>query len=106
MRRDQLQMLQSRNFGFESVSRLAGNVGYLDLRGFLDAGDGGETAAAAMNFLANSDAVIFDLRRNGGGSPTMIDLLISYLYPRGARVPLNDFRQRKSDERDQYWTPA
>ena len=29
----------------------------------------GDTAAAAMSFLANSDAVIVDLRKNGGGSP-------------------------------------
>src|SRR5437773_2707743 len=54
MRREQQQLLQSRNFAFESVSRLAGNVGYLDLRGFVDAGEAGETAVAAMTFLANS----------------------------------------------------
>jgi hypothetical protein len=104
MRRARLEMDQSRNFGFESVQRMAGNVGYVDLRGFLDVHDAGETAVAAMTFLSNCEAVIFDLRRNGGGSPGMIDLLISYLYPRGARIHLNDFRQRNSDEREQYWT--
>jgi C-terminal processing protease CtpA/Prc len=66
--------------------------------------DAGETAAAAMAFLANSDAVIIDLRENGGGTPSMVDLLMSYLYPRGARVHLNDFRRRSSVERDQFWT--
>ena len=104
MRRQRLAIDQSRNFGFESVQRLSGNVGYVDLRGFLDVREGGDTAVAAMTFLSNCEAVIFDLRRNGGGSPGMIDLLISYLYPRGERVHLNDFRQRNSEERDQYWT--
>lgn len=95
---------QSRNFGFETVQRLAGNVGYLDLRNFLDVRDAGDTAVAAMTFLSNCDAIIFDLRKNGGGSPDMIDLLISYLYQRGERVHLNDFRQRNTEEREQFWT--
>src|SRR5437868_9056044 len=29
----------------------------------------GPTVVAAMNFLANADALIFDLRENGGGDP-------------------------------------
>ena len=29
----------------------------------------GLTATAAMNFLGNVDAIIFDLRENGGGDP-------------------------------------
>ena len=104
MRRERLAVDQSRNFAFESVQRLPGNIGYLDLRNFLDVRDAGDTAVAAMTFLSNCDAIIFDLRKNGGGSPTMIDLLISYLYPRGERVHLNDFRQRNNEEREQYWT--
>lgn len=104
MRLERLAADQSRNFAFESVQRLAGNVGYLDLRNFLDVRDAGDTAVAAMTFLSNCDSIIFDLRKNGGGSPGMIDLLISYLYPRGERVHLNDFRQRNTEEREQYWT--
>ena len=104
VRLERLAVDQSRNFAFESVQRLAGNVGYLDLRNFLDVGEAGDTAVAAMTFLSNCDSIIFDLRKNGGGSPGMIDLLISYLYPRGERVHLNDFRQRNTEEREQYWT--
>src|SRR5579863_10600638 len=48
------------NFGFEKVERLPGNIGYLDLRGFAPPAFSGDTAAAAMNFLANSEAVIID----------------------------------------------
>jgi hypothetical protein len=61
-----LAFMKSINFGFEKVERLSGNVGYLDLRGFTDAGLGGDTVVAAMNFLTNTDALIIDLRQNGG----------------------------------------
>ena len=33
-----------------------------------------------MNFLANCDAVIFDLRYNGGGYAEMVQLILSYLF--------------------------
>ncbi len=91
-----------RNFGFEKIARLPGNVGYLDLRGFADAGSARPTAVAAMNFLANSDALIFDLRRNGGGSPSMIQLLSSYLFQ--DRVHLNSFEVRGAPKNQEFWT--
>ena len=34
-----------------------------------------------MAFLANCDALIIDLRQNGGGSASMIQLLTGYLLP-------------------------
>src|SRR6185503_7976143 len=48
-----LSFLRTTNFGFEKLERLPGNVGYLDLRGFMSPEFGGETAAAAMSLLAN-----------------------------------------------------
>jgi hypothetical protein len=68
------------NYGFEKLEHLPGKVGYLDLRGFSPSEIGGPTAIAAMNFLANSSAVIIDLRQNGGGEPSMIQLITSYLF--------------------------
>jgi hypothetical protein len=92
------------NFGFEKVERLAGNVGYLDLRGFIGAELGGETAHAAMNFLAHSDAVIIDLRQNGGGEPSMIQLITSYFFEEPTH--LNSFYIRKGNLTHQFWTSA
>jgi retinol-binding protein 3 len=91
------------NFGFERVERLAGNVGYLDLRGFQPPMFAGETAAAAMSFLANTDALIIDLRKNGGGAPEMVQLMCSYLFE-GETVHLNDLYFRPKDETRQFWT--
>jgi len=95
--------LRHENFGFARVERLTGNVGYLDMRNFFESELGGETAVAAMNYLANSNAVIFDLRRNGGGSPSMIQLLTSYLYDTEPRH-LNTFHFRPTDSYRQFWT--
>ena len=50
------------NFGFKRVEVLPGNVGYLDLRYFDDTALAGDTATAAMGLLANTDAVIVDVR--------------------------------------------
>lgn len=90
------------NFGFVKLERLAGNVGYLDLRGFSPAQFGGPTAIAAMNFLANSDVVIIDLRKNGGGDPSMIQLISSYFFKEPTH--LNNLYWRKDDHTDQFWT--
>lgn len=56
------------NYGFEKVQRLDGNVGYLDLRVFAPTAMAGDVAAAAMTLLAQSNALIIDLRNNGGGT--------------------------------------
>lgn len=95
--------LRQTNFGFEKVERLPGNVGYLDLRGFNPAEFAADTGAAAMNFLANTDALIVDLRRNGGGDPAMVAFLTSYIF--GAEpVHLNDLYFRPEDSTHQWWT--
>lgn len=91
------------NNGFDKVERLPGNIGYIDLRGFMDAESGAETVAAAMTFLANTDALIFDLRQNGGGSPEMVALISSYLFG-NERVHLNSLYWREGNRTEEYWT--
>lgn len=79
------------NFGFEEVKILSGNIGYIKFNGFAEASLAGDAAAAAMNFVSYADAIIFDVRENGGGSPSMIQLLTSYLYSEGENIHLNNF---------------
>lgn len=100
----QVARQRATNFGFNKIERLTGNVGYLDLRGFLPAEVAGATAVAAMNFLANSDAIIIDLRQNGGGSPSMIQLISSYFFAEPTH--LNSFYIRREDSMKQFWTQA
>jgi C-terminal processing protease CtpA/Prc len=90
------------NFGFQKVERLAGNVGYLDFGYFADPSEAGETAIAALNFLANCEAIIIDLRRNGGGQPSMIQLISTYFFSEPTH--LNDLYVRRTDATEHYWT--
>ncbi len=68
------------NFGFRRVEMLPGSIGYVDIRLFCPADVGGPTAVAAMNFLARARALIFDLRKHGGGEDGMVRLLAGYLF--------------------------
>lgn len=95
---------QKRNFAFKEVEILPGNIGYLRFDQFYDAKIAGQTAIAAMQFLSNADAIIFDMRYNGGGSPSMIQLITSYLYDEDEARHINSFYFRPTDEFQQFWT--
>jgi len=90
------------NFGFRKVEQLPGNIGYLDFRVFQSPDQAGATAIAAMNFLAYCDAIIVDLRQNGGGDPAQIQLISSYFFSEPAH--LNDLYYRAADTTANYWT--
>jgi hypothetical protein len=94
------------NFGFRKAEHLKGNVGYLDVRLLCNAEYAGETAVAAMSFLANSDAVIIDLRDTPGGYPNMVQLLCSYFVKgtQEGRTHLNSFERRYDNSIEQFWT--
>lgn len=98
-----LEMARRANFGFERLERLKGNIGYIDLRHFYPSEYAGETAVAAMNFVANCDALIIDLRKNNGGYPSMVQLITSYLYDSKPRH-INTFYYRPTDNTQQFWT--
>jgi retinol-binding protein 3 len=90
------------NCGFDKVERLESNVGYVKFNFFGPPAVCGPTATAALNFLANVDALIIDLRDNGGGSPDMVSFIASYLF--SERTRLNDIYNRKENKTTEYWT--
>ena len=89
--------------GFARVEQLPGNVGYIDLRMFHPPQVGGEQAANAMNRVADSDALIIDLRKNGGGNADMVALLVSYLLG-PERTLVNTFVGRDGNLQNETWT--
>lgn len=78
--------LRRRNYDFVRVERLPGNVGLLQLNSFPPPEIASESAAAAMIFLKHSDALIIDLRDNGGGTGDMVRFLASYFFPVQTRL--------------------
>ena len=90
------------NCAFERVEWLPPNIGYLKFNGFSDTEICGPTVTAAMGFLANVDALIIDLRSNGGGSPEMVAFICSYLF--SERTHLNDLYNRKENKTTEFWT--
>ena len=93
------------NYGFTEAKILDGNIGYLNLRLFADIKYAEETATATMNFLSNTNAIIIDLRTNGGGVPDMMQLLSSYFFDE-TPVLLSDFYERKTDTKTQLYSLA
>ena len=93
------------NFGVERIERLENNVGLIDLRVFAPIDMGGATIAAAMNVVAHMDALIIDLRNNGGGIGDMANLVASYVFGPEPQ-PLTGVYDRPADTLTQRFTQA
>lgn len=91
------------NYGFVRTEITPGNVGVIEMRFFADIDfdnpdDPARRAAdAALAMVQNADAVIFDLRNNGGGSPGMVGYLASAFTKPDAKI-YNVFHSRQGTE--------
>ncbi len=104
MLEERKQWARKANFGFVKVERLPGNIGYLDFRNFFAVNEESEnTVAAAMAFLLNTDAVIIDLRKNGGGDPEMVQLILSYFMDEKP-VHYNSIYNRPTDSTQHFYS--
>jgi len=88
--------------GTVRVGLLGANIGYLRISGFPDAFLMTDKFAAAMDELADTDGLIVDLRRNRGGDPQSVALLVSYFVDQ--RTRLNDLWDRDTGKTIQHWT--
>jgi hypothetical protein len=75
---DPFRDAERQNFGFGRAEILEGNVGYLEITGFNGAKGYQEVAVDALRFLSRTEAVIIDLRRNGGGSGETTHFVFSH----------------------------
>jgi len=76
------------NYGLAEVKRLQGDIGYIDVHAFGRLPGAADRIAAAMDFLADTNALIIDLRRCGGGDPDTVMAFASYLFDKPTH--LND----------------
>lgn len=99
------EQARRQNYGFRGVEVLPGAIAVIQMSSFAhfqQASDPAKQAAdAAMTLAAGADAVIFDLRDNGGGSPAMVGYLVGHFVPEGANI-YNTFKSRGPDA---YETP-
>lgn len=91
------------NHGIERIERLPDNIMLLDLRVFPPPSMAGDVFSAAMTVVAQADALIIDLRKNGGGAETA-NLLAGYLLEPGS--PLSGAYDRPTDTRTYISSPA
>jgi len=91
--------MEQSNCTFEKVEILPHNIGYLKLNSFPDPAICRPTATAAMASLNHADAIIIDLRDNGGGYQGGVSMIAAYLFDRP--VYLYDPRQAQTE---QSWT--
>jgi hypothetical protein len=102
---ERVQAVRS-GYGIEKIERLPGNIGYIELRNFGPTELVGPAYTAAMSLMAGADALILDLRRNGGGRPASVAYLMSHFFPPGDRRHLNDIYDRPSNTTQEFWTLA
>ena len=62
--------------GVREAAVLEGNIGYLRLASFHDWEQAGPQLTAAFTLLGHTDALVLDLRRNGGGAPDTANRLV------------------------------
>lgn len=98
------RMVTQQGFGIGAVQRLPGNIGYLDVRGFGPTPLVADAYAAAMSLLSGTDALIVDMRRNGGGEPQSVTELASHLFAEGDVRHLNDLYSRTDGRTVSYRT--
>jgi hypothetical protein len=78
------RMARSMNHGVAELRLMDGNVRYMNLVGFAWTGEASARVLDnAIGFLGEGDAVVIDLRYNGGGSPKAIEYLFSHFVEAG-----------------------
>ena len=92
------------NYGFGRSEIHPGNIGYLEIRGFGSwVSEARDTVSRILSSLADADALIIDLRDNGGGSPEAVAFVSSYLFG-DEPVHLNSLYFRPANETNDFYT--
>lgn len=86
--------------GFTRVDVLAQNIGYVDLKGFPPKELFKPVADKAMRLLTGTDALLIDLRSNGGGAPATVAYWVSFFMDPKTPIHVNDLLWRKPGTED------
>jgi Peptidase family S41/N-terminal domain of Peptidase_S41 in eukaryotic IRBP len=100
--RAQRQYSLRRNAGIETVQRFPGNVGLLEFKKFYRPDTVAPRLPAVMTLLAETSALIIDLRECRGGDPETVMLVASYFFD--TKTHLNDVYWRDENRTEERWT--
>ena len=87
---------RKQNYGFREVKILDGNTGYIKMAEINSSDESLPVLQAAMAFVSRTDALIIDLRDNGGGGSETKPVLESYFLP--GDLPLLEFYSRTGEK--------
>jgi tetratricopeptide (TPR) repeat protein len=96
------RLSQLEHLGFVRLEWLEGNIGYVDLIRFYPISESRDMVDAAMRFLSGADAVIIDLRQNGGGAGESLPYFTRYFLPYPTQ--LTGWYSRETDFLTEFWT--
>ena len=95
---EEIRFADRLNHGITQLKVLPGNIRYMETVGFFWGGDKTkEVYDNAMRFLKGGDAIIIDMRQNGGGSPDAVRYMISHFL--AANTPDRDLLHARTGRR-------
>ena len=104
---EEIRFADRLNHGILELKVLPGNIRYMETIGFLWGGDSTKAVYDnAMRFLKGGDAIIIDMRKNGGGSPEAVQYMISNFLKPNTPIVTFYMRGKKGDTWKSLTTPA
>lgn len=95
---EEMRFADRLDHGITELKVLPGNIRYMETVGFLWGGDKTKLAYDnAMRFLQGGDAIILDMRKNGGGSPDAVRYMISHFLKPDTPIVTFYMRGEKGD---------
>ena len=91
------QQAVDNNFGFRQVKVTEKNIGYIQLSEINISAKSLPTLFAAMRIVTHTQALMLDLRNNGGGGSDVGPVLESFFLPKD--TPLLEFKTRQGDSK-------
>ena len=100
--RERRVVMDPQRCGLIRSEKLAGNVGFVKFNFFAPPDECGDVATEFFTSVTDGDALIIDLRDNGGGHPAMVAHISSYLFSK--RTHLNDIWERPGNRTERFYT--
>ena len=87
-----LNLQHREHSGFTKLEWLEGNIAYVEIRRFYPPSAAKDMVAAVLKFLEDADAVILDIRENGGGDSDILPFFCAHFFDRSMPLTGTYFR--------------